>query len=142
MRTGGLVPEAIPSPGRLARFLAACAAAGVPFKATAGLHHPLRAEHPLTYAADAPRATMHGFLNVFAAAALALARGAAADLEAVLRDESPRRFRLDDEGLALAQDGSRAAQLAAVPRPASPSRSAPARSPSRSPTCAPLGVIP
>ncbi|HSD29477.1 MAG TPA: hypothetical protein VLL75_19395, partial [Vicinamibacteria bacterium] len=59
-RTGGVVPEAIPSPAEVARFIAACAAAGVPWKATAGLHHPVRAEHALTYAADGPRAVTHG----------------------------------------------------------------------------------
>jgi hypothetical protein len=98
-RTGGVVPEAIPDPATLARFLEACAAAGVPFKATAGLHHPVRAEHPLTYAPDAPRATMHGFLNVFAAAAFARAGMDAAQVEAVLREDEPRAFALDAEGL-------------------------------------------
>ena len=34
-----------------------------------GLHHPVRGEYPLTYAPDAPRGVMHGFLNVFLAAA-------------------------------------------------------------------------
>jgi fumarylacetoacetase len=76
-RTGGVVPEAVPGPRALARFLVACARAGVGFKATAGLHHPVRAERALTYEPDAPRATMHGFLNVFAAAALARAGPAA-----------------------------------------------------------------
>jgi hypothetical protein len=47
----------VPTPGALARFLSACRAAGVPFKATAGLHHPLAAEG------------RHGFLNVLAACA-------------------------------------------------------------------------
>ena len=54
----------------VARFLRACKAAGVAFKATAGLHHPLRCVKPLTYAPNAPTGTMHGFLNVFLAAAL------------------------------------------------------------------------
>ena len=40
----------------------------MPFKATAGLHHPVRAEHALTYEPDSPRAVMNGFLNVFVAA--------------------------------------------------------------------------
>jgi hypothetical protein len=71
LRTGGVVPEAIPHPAEVARFIAACAGAGVSFKATAGLHHAVRGEHPLTYAPGSPRAVMHGFLNVFAAAALA-----------------------------------------------------------------------
>jgi hypothetical protein len=47
----------VPSAGALGRFLAACHAADVPFKATAGLHHPLAAEG------------RHGFLNVLAACA-------------------------------------------------------------------------
>jgi len=40
----------------------------VPFKCTAGLHHPLRCRKPLTYEKDAPVGTMNGFLNVFLAA--------------------------------------------------------------------------
>jgi hypothetical protein len=75
LRTGGVTADAIPTSAEVARFLAACIAADVPFKATAGLHHPLRGEHPLTYEPDAPRAVMHGWLNVFLAAAL-LAEGA------------------------------------------------------------------
>ena len=54
VRCGGA--EAPPA-AALARFLSACRAAGVPFKATAGLHHPLAAEG------------RHGFLNVIAACA-------------------------------------------------------------------------
>jgi hypothetical protein len=71
VRTGGLTPGAIPDSERLADFLVAAAARRVPFKATAGLHHPIRSERPLTYAPDSPHATMHGFLNVFTAAAFA-----------------------------------------------------------------------
>jgi hypothetical protein len=98
-RTGGVVAEAIPDPGALARFLVACARAGVAFKATAGLHHPLRAERPLTYAEGAPRAVMHGFLNVFAAAALAREGAPAEDVEAVLREEAEAALALAPEGL-------------------------------------------
>jgi hypothetical protein len=97
-RTGGVVPGAIPDPADLARFLAACAAAGVPFKATAGLHHAVRAEHALAYEPGSPRATMHGFLNVFAAAAFARAGAPASDLETVLREEDAT-FRLEGEAL-------------------------------------------
>ena len=53
-RTGGVVPEAIPDPGDVARFIVACAAAGVPFKATAGLHHPVRSDQALTYEPGSP----------------------------------------------------------------------------------------
>jgi hypothetical protein len=65
VRTGGLKPEAIPTPEDLARFIAACAAGDVPFKATAGLHHPLR------HRCESVGADEFGFLNVFAAAVLA-----------------------------------------------------------------------
>jgi hypothetical protein len=82
LRTGGLTPEALPSPESLADFLREAASRRIAFKATAGLHHPIRALRPLTYAPDSPCATMHGFVNVFVAAAFAW-RGAERDL---LRD--------------------------------------------------------
>jgi hypothetical protein len=88
LRTGGVVPEAIPAPAGVAGFIAACVAAGVPFKATAGLHHPLRAERALSYEPDSPRASMHGFLNVFAAAVFARVGASAAELEALLLEEA------------------------------------------------------
>jgi len=71
IRTGHVNPELIPSCEVVARFIATCAQAGVPFKATAGLHHPIRAEYALTYEPDSPRAVLHGYLNVFAASAIA-----------------------------------------------------------------------
>lgn len=71
VRTGGLTRKAIPSPSHLADFICEAAARKLPFKATAGLHHPIRCLRPLTYAADSPRAFMHGFVNVFVAAAFA-----------------------------------------------------------------------
>jgi hypothetical protein len=71
VRTGGTTADAFPTTAQLARFIMRCAELGVPFKATAGLHHPLRGEQPLTYAPDAPSATMFGFLNVFLAGAFA-----------------------------------------------------------------------
>jgi hypothetical protein len=70
IRTGGTTPDAFPSASAVVRFIRRCLEAGVPFKATAGLHHPVRAEYPLTYDADAPRGMMFGYLNVFVAAAL------------------------------------------------------------------------
>jgi hypothetical protein len=71
LRTGGLTPEAIPAADDLANFLATAAERRLPFKATAGLHHPVRSLRALTYAPDSPRAMMHGFLNLFVAAAFA-----------------------------------------------------------------------
>jgi hypothetical protein len=94
VRTGGLTPEAFPSSADLARFLHSCAAANVPFKATAGLHHPIRGGHPLTDEPDSPVATMHGFVNLFLAAALVWHRGSTeADALATLEEISPGAFR-------------------------------------------------
>src|SRR5204863_5728364 len=73
-------------------------AADVPFKATAGLHHPIRAEHGLTYEKGCPRAVMHGFLNLFLAAALVRgSRCDGADALEALRETDPTRFRFTDE---------------------------------------------
>lgn len=101
IRCGGVTPELIPPVDRVAEFLRVCAAAGIGLKFTAGLHHPVRAEHPLTYEEDAPRAMMHGFLNVFVAAAL-VARGGLSDLDllAVLEETDPEAFRVGPDGVA------------------------------------------
>jgi len=99
VRTGGVVPDAIPDPAVLARFIAACAEAAVSWKATAGLHHPIRAEQALTYEPGGPRAVLHGFLNVFAAGVFARGGASLADLESVLREEDAGAFRLDDDSL-------------------------------------------
>lgn len=71
VRTGGVTEAAFPASHALARFIQSCADAGVPFKATAGLHHPLRGDYRLTYEAGSPHGMMFGFLNVFLAAAFA-----------------------------------------------------------------------
>lgn len=86
IRTGGVTADAFPEPQEVLRFLRACHASRVPFKATAGLHHPLRGTFPLTYAPDSARATMYGFVNLFLAAVL-LHAGAADDTLTELLDE-------------------------------------------------------
>jgi len=88
VRTGGLTPDAVPSSVALARFMARCAAARVPFKATAGLHHPLRS------------AEMHGFINVFLGAAHLWHGGSEADTVATLEQRSPHAFAWDDASVA------------------------------------------
>jgi len=100
VRTGGVTPEMIPAPKAVARFLGACAAADVLFKATAGLHHPVRAEYPLTYEPNCPRGVMFGFLNVFMAAAL-LRIGAVSESEAtdLLEERKPGAFVFTDQGV-------------------------------------------
>ncbi len=99
VRTGGLTPDAFPAPADLARFLYRCAKARVPFKATAGLHHPIRSVQRCTYEPDSPTALMHGFVNVFLAAALLWHGGSAGDAIATLEEESPAEFHFDDEAV-------------------------------------------
>jgi hypothetical protein len=94
IRTGGVKPEAIPSVADVANFIRTCADRRLAFKATAGLHHPVRAEYALTYEPDAPRAVMHGFLNVFLAAAFAWHGDR--DIDPVLAETDPAAFRFDD----------------------------------------------
>lgn len=71
IRTGGVTPDAIPTAETVAEHIEACADCELPFKATAGLHHAIRASHALTYRPDAPVETMHGFVNLLLAAAFA-----------------------------------------------------------------------
>ena len=99
IRTGGVTPDAIPSARATAEFLRACVAAGVPFKATAGLHHLVRGEYPLTYEPGSTRATMFGFLNVFMAAAMAHTDASLDDLIAVLEERDSDAFETRDDQL-------------------------------------------
>lgn len=91
-RTGGLTPNLIPPSEDLAAGLVAARDVRVPFKCTAGLHHPIRAFH------DAFGGMMHGFVNVFGAAMLAFARPnfSEADVLRVLDETDPAAFSLSD----------------------------------------------
>lgn len=117
IRTGGVAPEAIPLTRDVLGFIQACKGARVPFKATAGLHHPIRKMHPLTYEKDAPVALMHGFINVFFASAAIFSDSVDdATAAAILDEQDPTAFTftdggaawqdllLDDETLALARE--------------------------------------
>jgi hypothetical protein len=95
IRTGGLQPEAIPSVDDVAAFISACAERRLAFKATAGLHHAIRGEQPLTYETDSARATMHGFLNVFMAAAFAW--NGEKNISPILAETDPQAFAFDDK---------------------------------------------
>ena len=100
VRTGGVTPDAIPPARDVACFIAACHAARVPFKATAGLHHAWRAEYALTYAPDAPRSAMFGFANVLLADAAAVG-GASPDELATILTAAEDAFVLGDGGVLL-----------------------------------------
>ena len=103
LRTGGLTPDAIPSAEQIAGFLTEAAARRLPFKATAGLHHPVRSVRPLTYAPDSPRAAMHGFLNVFAAAAFAWHGAERQVISDLLRRNRGGRICLRSQGSGMAR---------------------------------------
>lgn len=92
VRTGGVTSDLYPTPANLARFIARCAAANVPFKATAGMHHPLR-HHSQTSGADE-----FGFLGVFMAATLALTDELDdVAIVRILEESSPTAFEFTDD---------------------------------------------
>ena len=65
LRTGGVRADLHPGEAELAAAVSGLVAAGVPFKATAGLHHAVRTTDPAT------GFEQHGFLNLLAATAAA-----------------------------------------------------------------------
>ena len=86
VRTGGVTSDAFPSAAALSAFIAHCVARDLPFKATAGLHHPIRGSYRLTYEPQSPSGVMHGFVNLVVATGLLSVRriddiGAASILE-------------------------------------------------------------
>lgn len=98
VRTGGVTPEAFPTPAEVVRFIRCCQIGDVPFKCTAGLHHPLRGEFRLTYEPTPPRGPMYGYLNVFLAGVLMRADAIDdAQAEKLLVETSPANLRFTDE---------------------------------------------
>lgn len=100
IRTGGVTADAFPSVESVGRFLLSCADHGVPFKATAGLHHACRGRYPLTYDAAAPSGPMFGFLNVLIGAAMARCGRSLAEVSEVLATEDPGDFGFTDDEVA------------------------------------------
>lgn len=95
LRCGGVTPDLVPGPETLAAAITEARAAGAPFKATAGLHHPLPNDD------GAVGAQMHGFLSVFGGAVLAhVHRLGADDLAEILDDTDPTAWRREGEGFA------------------------------------------
>lgn len=94
-RTGGLEASAFPSSGHVAGFIQQCANLDVPFKLTAGLHHPL----PRLDEATGGR--MHGFLNILTALAVHQAQELSrAEIAAILEEEDASAFAFTDSDIA------------------------------------------
>ncbi len=98
LRTGGETADKFPALESVIEFMRLCAAANVPFKATAGLHHPLRSVHRFTYQPESPSGIMHGFINVFLAAAFLRAGMEAKLAVQVLGEQSEQAFHFDAAG--------------------------------------------
>lgn len=104
IRTGGITPDAFPRSADIIRFVRTCMAANVPFKATAGLHHPIRCFKPLTYEPDAPTGTMHGFVNLFLMTAFARESYKPALLEELMEEEFEEAFKFGESGVTWRSD--------------------------------------
>ena len=87
LRTGGITNHSFPDCTQLGDRILSFAQAQIPFKATAGLHHPLRGDYRLTYQPDSSDATMHGFLNVAILASLAYQQSITQDEAVALLEE-------------------------------------------------------
>lgn len=86
LRMGG---AHVPDASAVASFVLGCVDLDVPCKLTAGLHQPL------------PNDGEHGFLNVFAGAAVARANDLSRrEYERILNDSDPSAWTFEDDGLA------------------------------------------
>ena len=99
IRMGGVVAEAFPSISAVVPILEALTRLRLPFKATAGLHHPIRSCRPLTYEAQSAKGTMYGFLNVLCAAAVLYFGGQSSEAEKILWEEDSSAWQLSPDAL-------------------------------------------
>jgi hypothetical protein len=86
LRTGGVRADLYPSEAELAAAIASAVRHGVPFKATAGLHHAVRNTDPAT------GFEQHGFLNLLVATDAALAGAGVPELVALLAERDGSRL--------------------------------------------------
>lgn len=92
LRTGGVTEDAFPSVEQVAYALNVCFENKIQFKATAGLHHPVR------HFNKSVNTKMHGFLNVFGAGILRHANSLSmSELEDIISDETSSGFIFSDD---------------------------------------------
>ncbi len=99
IRMGGPDPGSVPDAATVARFLIACADSQIAFKATAGLHHAVRGEYESEDDPDREPQLMHGFMNLFLAAALAWLGKEEETIVATLEEESETNFRVSEDAI-------------------------------------------
>jgi len=99
IRMGGVSAEAFPTPPAVIQMLSALAKIRLPFKATAGLHHPIRSTQPLTYNPRSATSTMHGFVNLCCAAAALYFGGNDHDAENILNGQDPSAFTVSENSI-------------------------------------------
>jgi hypothetical protein len=114
IRTGGVTADAFPPARGVVRFMRACLDGGVPFKATAGLHHPITGSYALTYAPNAAHGVMFGFLNVFLAAAFLAVGMPDDDAARLLEERDASSFSFGDRAVDWQGHHLDGAQLAAT----------------------------
>ncbi|MFC5860925.1 hypothetical protein ACFPT7_01310 [Acidicapsa dinghuensis] len=99
LRMGGVVAEAFPSAASVAAMLKMLAERRMAFKATAGLHHPLRSRHRFTYQPNSDSGLMHGFINLLCASALLWFGGDIHEATQLLEEQSPQAFRITADAI-------------------------------------------
>lgn len=114
LRMGGLAAEAFPTPLSVAQTLAALADRRLLFKATAGLHHPVRGRRTLHSSPDSPSAVMHGFMNLACAAAHLYFGGEAVEARHMLEEEWPGAWQVRPEAIHWGENGWSADELQEV----------------------------
>jgi hypothetical protein len=111
IRCGGLEASAIPEVPAVAAAIATCRATGVPLKATQGLHHPFRHHDPEL------DADVHGFINLFAASALAHVHDLPVrTLIDIIAETDPKAFFVEPDRLAWRNFEATADQIAEARR--------------------------
>ena len=95
IRMGGATAEAFPDSSMVALMLSKLAQRHVLFKATAGLHHPIRSRHPYSEKRQSPAGMMHGFLNLAFAALLLHFDGPTREVLKILEEQDPDAWRVE-----------------------------------------------
>jgi hypothetical protein len=107
LRCGGLTAESFPNEGQIAFFCERCRAGRLPWKATAGLHHPRR------HWDAGLNVWQHGFLNVFGAGILAeLLHLSEADIVSILSDRELLALRCEEDRILYRDWACTTAQIA------------------------------